>query len=81
MFELSPLHTAATPSPRSMPAPARTSRSKPSQPDDVLLLRSELVIGVNLVFTDLFAGGEQFTARAFSEGFGADRGEQVVGGT
>ena len=50
------------------------------QPDDVLLLRSELAVGVDLAFADLLAGGEEFPARALGEGVGADRVEQVVGG-
>jgi hypothetical protein len=54
--------------------------SVPGQPDDVLLLRGELVAGNGLAFADLLAGGEQFPPRALGEGFGADRGEQVVGG-
>src|SRR6266516_6336147 len=46
------------------------------QPDDVLLLRGELAVRVDLAFADLLAGGEQFAARAFGEGAGADRVEQ-----
>jgi hypothetical protein len=46
----------------------------------VLLLRSELAVGVDLAFTDLLASGQQFAARALGEGVGADYGEQVVGG-
>jgi hypothetical protein len=41
------------------------------QPDDVLLLRGELVVGVDLAFADLLAGGEQFPACALSEGVGS----------
>ncbi|HEX3195760.1 MAG TPA: hypothetical protein VHS30_38875 [Streptosporangiaceae bacterium] len=54
--------------------------SVPGQPDDVLLLRRELAVGVNLAFADLLAGGEQLPARALGEGAGTDRVEQVVGG-
>src|SRR6266516_5220734 len=50
------------------------------QPDDVLLLRGELAVGVDLAFADLLAGGEQFAARALGEGLGPDLGEQVIGG-
>ena len=50
------------------------------QPDDVLLLRSELAVGIDLAFADLLAGGKQFAARALGEAVGPDRGEQVVGG-
>src|SRR5437868_8671516 len=46
----------------------------------MLLLLSELAVGVDLAFADLLAGGEQFPARALGEGFGADRVEQVVRG-
>ena len=50
------------------------------QPGDVLLLRGELGVRVDLASADLLAGGEQLPAGAFGEGLGADRGEQVVGG-
>ncbi len=34
--------------------------SVPGQPDDVLLLRGELAVGVDLALADLLAGGKQF---------------------
>ena len=42
----------------------------------MLFLRGELVVGVDLAFADLLAGGKQFPARALGKCVGADRGEQ-----
>ena len=52
----------------------------PCQPDDVLLLRGELALGVHLAFAGLLASGEQFPAGAFGEGLCADVREKAVGG-
>src|SRR3954454_6668257 len=49
------------------------------QSGDVLLLRGQIVDGVDVAFTDLFAGGDQLSPCALAEGIGADRREQVVG--
>jgi hypothetical protein len=35
-------------------------RPSPGRPDDVLLLRGELAVGVDLALADLLAGGKQF---------------------
>ena len=50
------------------------------QPGDVLLLRGELGVGVDLPLADRAAGGEQLPTCALGEGLSANHGEHVVGG-
>ena len=58
----------------------RVGASVSGQPGDVLLLRGEFGVGVDLPLADRLAGGEQFPAGPLGEGLSANRGEQVVGG-
>src|SRR4051812_22080141 len=58
----------------------RVGASGAGQSGDVLLLRGQILVGVDLPLPDLLAGGPQLSACALGERVGPDHDEKLVGG-